>query len=92
MKNLIVDSGTTLFTMPKHVYDFVKTRLGPTNCQNVATDVGRYADITFWIKNHNGVKRPLTMTSSDYMLASKGGKCLLAFSPLDIGRMFFAVF
>ncbi|CAD7970063.1 unnamed protein product [Amoebophrya sp. A25] len=100
VNNLIVDSGTSLFTVPKHVYKTLKELLPDRTCDDVAFESTQYGNLTFWLKDVQGQVRPLTLTHDDYMIATavtpsaKDQKnpepheliCSLAFTPLDIPK------
>ena len=45
MRNVIVDSGTTLLTFPSMVYAYLREKLPDGQCKDVATDIGTYADL-----------------------------------------------
>jgi len=82
VKRLIVDSGTTYFTLPSHMTRDVLNKIPAANCNKVKG----YPPLTFVLRGANNQTYDLVVSQETYMIKEYGNNCKAAFMSLDVDK------
>merc|ERR1719440_1107956 len=80
IKKLVVDSGTSYFTAPRHLHDRIVQHITEGDCNAVTN----YPPLVYVLRDSSGKEHELKIPQDVYMLTDADGTCRAAFMALEI--------